>query len=137
MIDLETLIEKSETLLFRCKTVFPFQLFPTIIEITESRIDIKYGIFFDTYQTVPVLIQNLMNVVVTTGAFFGSVEFEMKAPTYRPAAISYLKKNDVMKIKQIVTGLIQIKQEEIELSTSLTKRHLIRKIGASPTENLD
>jgi hypothetical protein len=130
--DLEELEEKSNNILYRCQTVFPFKFFPTTVEITQTRIDIKYGIFIFSNQIIPVLISDLVNVVVTTNLFFSNLRFEMKILEKSPPSISYLLNDDALRIKQIVTGLIEANSAQIPLKrVNLQERDLLQSIGTT------
>ncbi len=132
---IQALLNESNTLLFSCYTLFPFTLFPSKIEISETRVEIIYGIFFFANQSVSILIQDIINVVVSTNIFFGSVHFEIKGFTKNPPAVHRLSKQDAIKIKQIVTGLIEMKQAHVSLEEAAgNKKTLIQEIGTAPTE---
>lgn len=132
---IHTLLDESNTLLFSCYTLFPFTLFPSKIEISETRVEIIYGIFFFADQRVSILIQDIINVVVSTNIIFGTVSFEIKGFTKNPPAVHRLSKQDALKIKQIVMGLIEMKQAQVSFEQAEGKNQvLIQEIGTAPSE---
>jgi hypothetical protein len=134
MSDLGDLKDQSNTVLFRCQTVFPFTLFPSEIEVTQNRIDIKYGLFFFTYQVMPLLIKDLINIVTTNNLFFGNVTFEIRNFEQNPTPISFLRKEDSIKLKNIVVGLIETAQADLDLpAVNAQQKKVIEEIGTSPT----
>lgn len=135
MTKLDQLERESSNLLFRCHSVFPFSLFPTTIEVTATRVDVKYGVFFGSHEYVSILIDDLVNVVVSTNLFFGTARFEIKNFEKNPPVILYLWKEDAVKLKQVVTGMIESRNAKIDTSRLNTaQKEMIQRIGASQNE---
>ncbi len=122
----------SGKVIFQCQTVFPFTLFPTTVEVTPTRVNIEYGVFFLSHRRVSILIVDLVNAVVSTNIFFGTLQLEIRYFESNPAPVRFLPKNDAVKLRQIITGLIEAKDKNIQLGKLTPKRKKdLRKIGKS------
>lgn len=122
--------------LFVCRTVFPFTLFPTTIEVTQRRVTIQYGLGFMASQTMPILVDDIFNVIVTTGILFASVQFELRFLENNPEVVQYLQKHDALELKRVLMGLIEVNRRKVDLQplSSRDKRRYIRQVGTSTTE---
>lgn len=113
---IQEIVAKANTILYSCSTMFPFTFFPDRIEISLSRVSVIRGLFFLSKHTFPILIEDLVNVKVTTGLIFGTVQFEIFNYESNPKPIRFLHKADAIRVKQYVTGLIEAKAKGVDLS---------------------
>lgn len=135
MANLQQLEEQATTILFRCRTVFPFTLFPTTIEVTPTRIDISYGLFFFSNEKVSVLIQDLANIMVVSDLLFSSVIFQTKTLKENPDQVKFLWNHAGLELKQIVLGLMETKQAQIDIpEVDSMQKKTIQQIGTSPSD---
>lgn len=135
MANLQDLEEQATTVLFRCRTVFPFTLFPTTIEVTSTRIDISYGLFFFSKEKVSVLIQDLANIMVISDLLFASVIFQTKILKENPEQVKFLWNHAGLELKQIVLGLMEAKQANMDIPTlNAHQKKTIQHIGTSPSD---
>lgn len=104
--------EKTSSVLFTAKTVFPFTLFPDLIIITEASVEIIYGLFFFSKERFPIPISSLKTVSVTTNLFFGTLAFEITGFEKNPPRVSFLPKEQALKAKNILNGLIMTSVQE-------------------------
>lgn len=128
---LKDLSKKTSRVIYDVKTIFPFTLFPTHIEINEQSVNIIKEIFFFSKSSFPMLIQDIRNVKVSTNIFFASIEFEIEGFEENPPIVKFLPRNKAIKAKQIIMGLVLCKKENINLSKIKTKEliKLVRDIG--------
>lgn len=103
---LPTLEQASARVLFRAKTLFPFDLFPDVIEVTDTEVKIIYGLMFFSNHVVHMPVKELLNVQLSTNLFFGRLKFEIKGYENNPAAVSYLPRSSAVKADAIISGLI-------------------------------
>lgn len=113
---LDKLLDKSNRIIYRTQTVFPFDLFPDIIVIDESKIEVITRTFFYTEQHFPILLKNVHGVTILNSIFFSSVHFEVTGVETDPGEIKYLWNEDAIKIKRIITGVTAAIKEGIDLS---------------------
>lgn len=116
MKNLDQLEEQANHVLFRCQTVFPFTFFPNTIEVTETRVDIHYGIFFFSTVYRPVLLKDILNVRVSTNLLFGKIDFELTNYEQNPEPVGWLWKSDAIRLKNIITGILDAVKQDVDLS---------------------
>jgi hypothetical protein len=128
---LDELVTKSHRILFRCKTVFPFDLFPDELIIDENKIDIIHKTFFYTEAIYSVVMKNVHGATVQTGILFSSLDIEVIGFENDPPPLKFLWAADATKARRIITGLTTAIKEGIDLSKipaeDLTKK--VEEIG--------
>lgn len=124
---LDELVAKSQRILYKTKTVFPFDLFPDEIIIDENKIDIIVKPFFYTENIFPILLKNIHGVNINATLFFASITFELTGIEANPGEIRFLWQQDAYKIKRIVTGLTAAVKEGIDLS-QIPQEELVAKV---------
>src|SRR5258708_7965897 len=70
----EKLIKKSDRVLLKIKSVFPFEFFPDSIVIDESKVSIIHRIFFWTAAIQSIPIQHVQDVEVDTSILFATLK---------------------------------------------------------------
>ncbi len=129
---LQRLAHNSNRILYLCKTVFPFTLFPDFVTVDQTKVVIKKSTFFLSNNIVTVLIRDIRLVEVDTGPLFATFRLEVAGFDYKVIKVPFLQKNDAIQLKKIVMGLIVAQQQNIDLK-KISKRELIyqtRKIGS-------
>lgn len=124
---------KSSQVLFTTEAVFPFDLFPDILTVTANKIDIVQSNFFASRQTSSIPLRDIASVEVQTSPFFATLSIINMRYPMEPHVINYLKKNEAIKAKTIIDGLLVALSQgadiaEIEPNTLLKE---IEKVGAS------
>ena len=109
-------LDASHRILYDCRTVFPFDLFPDRIIIDENKVDLIYGIFFFTNQVFTIPIKNINGATSTTGIFFGSLDIEIMGYNVNPESVRYLHNNDAIALRRVINGLVIAYKEGIVLS---------------------
>jgi hypothetical protein len=130
---LATLAEETDTILFSCRTVFPFTLFPDSISIDQTKITVSRKIFFLSESMYTILISDLKFVHVNTSPFFAQVIFEIAGHEQNPTPIKYLLRRDAIKLKEIAMGLVTAKKEGISMQ-GISKKSILKntkKIGTT------
>lgn len=129
---------ENTQLLFRCQTVFPFTLFPTTIEVTQRRINLHYAGSFMANSLVPIMIDDVLNITASTGLVFGSIGFELRFSEKNLEPIAFLHKRDVIELKQIILGLIEVNRRHVNLDQlpKAERRQYIETIGASQQDDV-
>ncbi len=125
--ELNQLIESSDRILYECTTVFPFDLFPDKVIVDENKIDIVYKYFFWTERVFSIMIHDIRTIRVSTGPLFASLLIEIKGYEINPEQVSYLPKQAAYSIKQIVMGLMAVKNEGID-TTQMSLPDLRRRL---------
>lgn len=104
----------AHRILFRAKSVFPFDLFPDVVVIDENKVDFVYGIFFYSSQVFSVSIRNINGAMSSTNLFFGSLEIEVSGYNKNPDPVTYLLKSDAAKARRIINGLVTCYKQGID-----------------------
>jgi hypothetical protein len=128
-----TLARKSNQVLYTTTTVFPFDFFPDTLTINANKIDVVKSEFFGSHQTTSVPLRDIANVEVQTTPFFASLRIVNIRYPMQPINLQYLKKDDAVKAKQIIDGLMVAMSQGADVAAIEPKRFLreIETVGAS------
>lgn len=134
--ELEKLSDSANTKLFSCKTVFPFTLFPDEIYVDKTKVTIAKKVFFLSKNVKTILIKDIRFIDVGTSPFFATLSIEIINYEQNPAPIRFLKRNDAIKMHDIISGMIAVKAEHIDLE-DISRKKIVEEattIGSSPEE---
>lgn len=124
---LDQLVSKSNRVLMRVTAVFPFDFFPNTVVIDENKVDLVYRTFFFSQQVFSILTKNINFVTIEAGPIFATLIMEVKGFEQNPLPIRYLWKNDAIRARRMIMGLVACAHENINLSV-FTLRELKRKV---------
>lgn len=125
---LEGLIEKYRTVLYKLSSVFPFDLFPDEITVTENRVNIINREFFGSEQIYNILIKDIADVNIETNPFFATIKmYDARRRERPPLKVSFLKKEDALEARTIIQGLISGTAQGIDFS-KFDPEELVKKI---------
>lgn len=128
---LDHLKSKCDCILFRTKTVFPFDFFPDDLIIDSEKVNIIIRDFFGAEQIHGIPIKNITDLSVEHSAFFATLHI-LPGRVFQNQVVSirHLKKNDAIKARNIIQGLIIADRENVELSNSIHTHDGIDEIEA-------
>lgn len=114
----DKLVKKSnriqhETSIIDIKTVFPFKIFPDRIIIDEKKVNIIRMIFFYSYYSSTIPIENIQEVTVESNPFFGSLVISEKWEPGKYLKIKYLKRQEAIDAKSVIQELM-IEQQNMQ-----------------------
>ena len=109
-----TVLNASEKILFKTSSVFPFDLFPDEITIDECKINIVFHEFFLSEDIHSITIDMIKDVKVEHGPFFASLKIVPDGYPGQPLEVRYLKKEDAIKARRIVQGLIVARKQGLD-----------------------
>jgi len=128
---LNTLLSKSDiNPLFQLSTFFPLKFFPVHIVINTDRVNITYRDFMRSGQIVTLTVDILQEISVESGPLFSTLILETNKAMEPVVTVKYLKKDEALKARRIIQGLITAKKNDVDLE-SVPIREL-----ASKLENL-
>ncbi|PIR60722.1 MAG: hypothetical protein COU67_01175 [Candidatus Pacebacteria bacterium CG10_big_fil_rev_8_21_14_0_10_44_54] len=107
-------VEANRTL-FTCTSVFPFALFPDKIIVDSTKVVIHKKVFFLSSEVITILLQDIRLVEMNTGPFFAKLQFEVFGFDDKSISIRYLRRSDAARIKDLVMGLVAVKDTGINL----------------------
>jgi hypothetical protein len=113
---LDNLINYTNARLYKLSSVFPFDLFPNDVIINQKQVQIVNRYFFFARRDFPILIKNILVPVVETSIFFASLSMEVVGFEQNPDPVKFLKKDEALRAKAIIMGLIVCDKEGIDLS---------------------
>lgn len=131
--DLKRSVSNAQDVLVTATTVFPFTLFPDTIRVDREKLTITHRSFFKVSEVMSIHIEDVLNVTVHTGPFFGSLEISTRFFSEdKPYKVTYFWRKDALKIKAVVQGYIIARQKNIPTDNvdadELSK--ILRKLGA-------
>jgi len=97
------------------KSTFPFTLFPDEIIVDETKVSIHTHYFFATKQVRSVEFKDIFNVTIQQGVVFANMTIADRFFSQEPINTPYLKKNDAIKARRLIQGLILASKEGIKI----------------------
>lgn len=137
---LKAITERQDIEMYRVKSVFPFTLFPDTIIIDTTKISIAKKQLFATEFVATIPLKDLSDVNLQTFLFLGTIILKYMPQSNSPgmnepveARISNLKREDAIKIKNILKGALVAKAEEIDIALLSPKEivKVLHKFGES------
>lgn len=123
------LVQNSRRILFRAKNIFPFDLFPDEIVITNNKVDVITKEFFWSGRVHSISIPDITDVFLDSGPFFASLKIVDVGFVENSIDIKYLKKSDAQTARRIIQGLVVVEKEKIDVS-QIEDKNLVEKIEA-------
>jgi hypothetical protein len=131
------LAERSDKVLFSTKTVFPFDFFPDTLTINGNKIDLVISNFFFSSATTSIPLRDIANVEIETSPFFAKLKIVNIRYPMEPVEMSYLKKGEAVKAKNIIDGLLVSMSQGADVAAVDPKKMQahIEKVGTSAVED--
>jgi len=114
----------AHDIIFSAKTVFPFTLFPDSISMDRQQLTIVHREFFSVANTISVRIEDILNVESNVGPFFGSIHIFSKFFTNDIKSVSFLTRDNALRIQRLIQGYMIARHRKIDCST-IEKRQLV------------
>ena len=136
----DDLVDRSKNVLFRLQSAIPLDPFPDVIEIDVSQVHITFYNFFKSKRLHSIALKDISNVFVETTYMFGNLKIVDRNFVENEISIPYLKRDEAIKAKKIIQGLMISDREKIDLSqvhdNDLAKK--LEELGSpTPTPNKD
>lgn len=141
---IKNISQKDDVILFKAKTVFPFDFFPDTIIIDTIKISIITKTFFASQQVVTVSIKDLVDVELETAFFLSNVVISYLPKVDTPTGmikphehrVDLLKNTDAMRIKNILKGIQLAQREGIDVAKIKPEEltEFIEKVGTIKTD---
>lgn len=124
---LNELVDRAHTVLFKTKSIFPFDFFPDEVSISLTKVTMVNRQFFSSGTTQSVYIRDIMDVIVDSGPFFATLKVIDVSFAENKLVVEYLSKSDAMKARRLIEGLTVASKMNIDL-TKVNKKHLVNHI---------
>ncbi|HSW88703.1 MAG TPA: hypothetical protein VLG12_06090 [Candidatus Saccharimonadales bacterium] len=133
--NLENLRKKSKRIITSISSVFPFELFPSTIEVEDNKVTVIFRQFFWSSQTQSMDMQDISNTFLETAPFFATLRIITRSFVENSIKIPWLKRGEANHTRNIIEGLRIFSQERIDTSKYELK-DLIKKLESLSTINI-
>lgn len=113
---MDELVRKSNRSIIRISSTFPWNIFPNIIDVEESRVTFIFHQFL-TSQTHSVDIKDISNVFIESGFLYATLQVVSRTFVQNDIKVGYLNKSQAVKVKVIIEGLRTFNNNNIDTST--------------------
>lgn len=131
---LKTIVTKSHEILVSTSTVFPITLFPDTITIDRTKITIIKRDFFFMEHVISIRIEDVLNVTVNTGPFFGSIRIASRIMNSTDHfELNFFWRSDAVFLSQIIQGYMIAQHNNLDTS-QLSREELLstlKELGGS------
>lgn len=114
--ELTKLARMSNDILFKCTTVFPFDLFPDTLIIDKTKVNFIFKEFFLSETVHSIMLKNVKDIQIEASLFFAKLIIVPDVYVGQPTNISYLSKSCALEARRIIQGLMLCSKEGIDLS---------------------
>src|SRR5690606_20227287 len=97
--ELEQIVETSQKVLMRVKSVFPFQFFPDTVIVDPTKVDIIYSDFFWHRFVFTIPITAIKLIKINVGLFFATLLNEVDGYETNPDAVTFFPRNEAIKLR--------------------------------------
>ena len=105
--------EEKGKVLFRARSVFPFKFFPAEVTIEAAAVNISNQTFFFSKEIASIPLKEVLSAEVHTGLYFAKLTVIDIRYNQEPLSIEYLKKEEAMKARRIIQGLLIAFHEDL------------------------
>jgi hypothetical protein len=109
------LIKKSNRCIVSISSLFPWDLFPTTIDVEESRVVFTCRQFLSS-QTYGVDIKDISNVFIQTSLFYAALEVVSRTFTHNNETVAHLNPAAAARVQMIIEGLRTLAEHDIDTS---------------------
>lgn len=124
---LDDIVAQSDNVLFRAKSVFPFDLFPDELIVTVNKIDVVYNDLFNR-RLQPVYFQNISDVYVDNGILFSNLTIVDTGFIRNLVEFKYLRNRDALEALRIIQGLVVSMKQRVDITKIDSTPDFVRKI---------
>lgn len=123
-VKLQKVADTAQDILIKAESTFPFVLFPDTVTVSRMKVTITRRSFFKVADIISLQIEDILNVEVDTGPFFGSLNVFTRIYGSDPLRITFLSRKSAIDVKRILEGYVIARQRDIDTS-GIEKRELI------------
>lgn len=112
----DDLVKKSNRQIISISSTFPWDLFPSSIDVEESRVTFKFNQFLSS-QSHSVDIRDISNIFIESSIFFSTLQVVSRTFIQNDIKIGNLNKAKAKRVQQIIEGLRTFKEHNINTSS--------------------
>lgn len=128
------MVHNSNIILINTSTVFPFDFFPTTINVEATRVTIITRQLFSS-QVYSIDIKDISSVFIETGIFFAAITLISKTYAQKELVIERLWKKEAILLRRIIEGLRMFEKKGINI-TNFSKEELLSKLKELSTTEI-
>lgn len=113
---LKNLARTEGAVLYRIRSVFPFNLFPTTLTIEKTKVNVFSQVFFGTTHSESLLISEIIEVKLDTNFFLATLSIISRLPSAQPIVIPQLRQSEAHRAQKIIQGLMVGLTAHVDLS---------------------
>lgn len=114
--ELQKVADNAQDILVKAESTFPFMLFPDTITVSRMKVAITRRSFFKVADVISLQIEDILNVEVDTGPFFGSLNIFTRIYGTDPLRITFLSRKSALDVQRILEGYVIARQRDIDTS---------------------
>lgn len=122
--ELQRVTENAQDVLIKAESVFPFVLFPDTISVSRMKVTITRRTFFRVADVISLQIEDILNVEIDAGPFFGALNIFTRIYGSKPLKITFLSRKSAIDVKRILEGFLIAQNQNID-TTNMEKGQLI------------
>ena len=130
---LDKAVKESDRILYRLKGFWPFDFFQDELIICRSEINLVCREFFLSQEVQAVSIEDITDIRLERGPLFATLRIMKMSFVNSELEIGYLRVGQAIKARQIIQGLMIVRERKIDVSI-FSKDELLgklREIGSS------
>ncbi len=124
----EEMVRNSQAPIYRLKSVFPFEFWPTEVNMDLNKVTIVYTSMWVNHHIHSVFIKDISDVFVETSLFFASLVIVDIGFIENEIRIKYLKKDEAMQARRIIQGLVVARKQDVDLTKLENVERLVEKL---------
>lgn len=118
------LLNRSKKVLLKISNIIPLLTSDVIIDI--NKVDIIHRFFFFSGRNHSIAIKDITDVFTETIPFLGTLNIVDEGFAENTVRVRWLKKKEAEKARRIITGLMEARKEEVDI-TKLDDKNLASK----------
>jgi len=123
---IQDMVDNSNTILISISSVFPFDFFPTTINVEATRVSIIDRQLFAS-QVHSIDIKDISSVFIETGILFAALTLISTTYSQKRMIVTTLWKKDAILVRRIIEGLRMFAENDIN-TTNFSKEELLDKL---------
>lgn len=109
-------IYKAQEIVFRCKTRFPFDIFPDIISLDTEKITVQSSYFFLIGEAKTYEITTIKTIITDDAFFFSTVSLYGDDEKKPLLFLKNLSHTNARMLYDLIRGILQAKKSNVELN---------------------
>lgn len=114
--DVSQKVAEESHLLYQTKTMFPFELFPTIISVDKTKVSVISTIFFGSKEIKSLPIKDIFTVTVDVGPLFARISIIDRMARQAPVVIEKLPVDAALKLRRLIQGLVIASNNQLDVN---------------------